>query len=313
MTERILPVSTPTTLTRPSALTRIARGYVRFSPTSIGKARIVNRYLDAALHRTPVTCEAAVRGGARIALDTTDIIQRYLYEFGVWEPNLTSWLTSVLRPGDVFIDVGANIGYYSLLAARIVGHKGSVVAIECSPAAYAELLHNLALNQIGNVRPVAGAVADADTTLTFYEPKQGVHSVTTIVRWSKDMDPVFQAAAKPLPGLLTDEELSRARVIKIDIEGGEYSALSGLAPVLDQARDDVELVVEVNESMLATQGRTVAETTALLTDRGFHPYQLVNSYRPSTYLDRPCPPRRLHEPVTGQADLVFSRVDAETL
>jgi FkbM family methyltransferase len=247
-----------------------------------------------------------------MALDTKDIVQRYLYQFGVWEPSLTAWLTRTLRPGDVFVDVGANVGYFSLLAAPIVGHTGSVVAIECSPAAYAELLRNLAVNQIGNVRPVRAAVAADERVLAIYEPR-GIHSITTSVPDSEDLEPSFTIAAKPLPNLLRPAELTGARVIKVDIEGGEHAALSGLAPVLDSARPDLEIVVEVNEAMLAKQSHTIAETTALLTDRGFHPYRLVNSYRPSTYLATPSPPRRVHGPITGQADLVFSHHDTETL
>jgi FkbM family methyltransferase len=296
-----------------AALTTIARDYVRFFPGTLGKARIVDDYLNPALRSDPVVRATTLGNGVRMVLDTKDIVQRYLYQFGVWEPALTAWLTRVLRPGDVFVDVGANIGYFSLLAARIVGHTGSVVAIECSPTAYGELCGNLARNQIGNVRPVARAVAETACTLAFYEPKRGIHSVTTSVRGSDDLTPAFRADAAPLPDLLSAAELGAARVIKIDVEGGEYAALSGLAPALDAARDDVEIVVEVNEAMLARQSRTIAETTALLTDRGFHPYRLVNSYRPSASLTPPSPPRRVREPITGQADLVFSRVDAATL
>ncbi|MEV6846584.1 FkbM family methyltransferase [Actinoplanes sp. NPDC051411] len=297
----------------PTTVAGMTRGYVRFFPGTLGKARIVDRYLNPALRERPVARSTTLRGGARMALDTKDIVQRYLYQFGVWEPSLTAWLTRVLRPGDVFVDVGANVGYFSLLAAPIVGHTGSVVAIECSPAAYGELLRNLAVNQIGNVRPVRAAVAAAERELAFYEPKKGIHSVTTSVPESDDLEPAFTAPAKPLPALLRPAELAAARVVKIDIEGGEYAALSGLAPALDGARPDVEIVVEVNETMLARQQRTIAETTALLTDRGFHPYRLVNSYRPSTYLRPPSAPRRVRGPITGQADLIFSRHDGETL
>lgn len=114
-------------------LASIARGYVRFVPGNLGKARIVDQYLNAALRNTPVTRDIVLRNGVRMSVDTKDIVQRYLYQFGIWEPSLSGWLARTLRPGDVFVDVGANIGYYSLLAARLVGHLGSVVAIEASP------------------------------------------------------------------------------------------------------------------------------------------------------------------------------------
>lgn len=299
-------------------LVGMARGYVRFVPGNIGKARIVDRYLNAALRARPVTRDVTLRNRVRIRVDTADIVQRYLYQFGVWEPSLTSWLTRTLRPGDVFVDVGANIGYYSLLAARLVGpgcaaDKGSVVAIEASPAAHDCLRRNAERNRAGNIRLVHRAVAEDDRELTFYEPRPGVHSVTTSVRTRDDMTPAFRVPARPLSSLLTAAELRAARVVKIDIEGGEYAALAGLVPVLDQMRADLEIVVEVSESLLAMQSHTIAEALGPLTERGFHPYRLVNSYRPSSYLRAPAAPRRVREPITGDADLVLSRVDAEVL
>jgi FkbM family methyltransferase len=291
----------------------IARGYVRFAPGNVAKAGIVDHYLNAALRARPVTRDVVLRNGVRICVDTKDIVQRYLYQFGIWEPSLTSWLTRTLQPGDVFVDVGANIGYYGLLAARLVGHQGSVVAIEASPAAYAALRRNVARNQAGNIRLVDRAVAARDEELTFYEPKPGVHSVTTSVRTSEDMAPAFRVQARPLPTLLTSQELSAARVIKIDIEGGEYAALAGLVPALDQTRQDLEIVVEVSESLLARQSRTIADAVGLLTDRGFHPYRLTNSYQPSSYLRAPVAPPRARGPISGNADLVFSRADVKVL
>jgi FkbM family methyltransferase len=294
-------------------LAGIARGYVRFAPGNVGKARIVDLYLNAALRTHPISRDSVLCNGIRMSLDTKDIVQRYLYQFGVWEPSLSCWLVRTLRPGDVFVDVGANIGYYSLLAARLVGYQGSVVAIEASPAAYAELRGNVARNQTGNVRLVNKAIAEQDGELTFYEPKPGIHSVTTSVQTADDLAPAFRIQARPLAGVLTEHEVRTARVIKIDIEGGEYGALAGLVPALAQARRDLEIVVEVSESLLAKQSRTIAEATGLLTELGFRMYRLSNSYRPSSYLSAPAAPRRISEPPTGDADLVFSRIDAEVL
>jgi FkbM family methyltransferase len=296
-----------------SRLTALARRYVRFAPGTVGKARIVDQYLNASLRDRPITRDVVLCDGTRVCVDTRDIVQRYLYQFGIWEPSLTSWLTRTLRPGDVFVDVGANIGYYALLAARLVGNRGSVVAIEPSPVAHAALRRNVARNHADNVRLVSYAVAEDHHELAFYEPKPGAHSVTTSVRTRDDQIPAFRTRAHPLSSLLTAEELGAARVIKIDIEGGEYAALAGLVPVLSGACEDMEIVVEVSESLLARQSRTIADATRLLTDRGFHPYRLVNSYRPSSYLSAPAAPRRVREAVTGDADLVFSRVDAEIL
>ena len=77
---------------------------------------------------------------------TADLIQRYVYYFGVWEPTISQWFKGYVRPGDIVVDVGANIGWYTLLAAQRVGPEGQVVAIEASPTIAEHLRANLALN-----------------------------------------------------------------------------------------------------------------------------------------------------------------------
>ena len=90
------------------------------------------------------------------------------FVFGIWEPNLTNFVQQRLRVGDTFVDVGANLGYYSLLASKLVGALGHVVAIEASPAIAAHLTKNLHLNNATNVRVVNAAAADRAGTLALY-------------------------------------------------------------------------------------------------------------------------------------------------
>jgi hypothetical protein len=65
--------------------------------------------------------------------DLDDVIQRYIFYFGVWEPMISHVTEQMLHKGDVYVDVGANIGYCSLLASNCVGGSGRVVSIEASP------------------------------------------------------------------------------------------------------------------------------------------------------------------------------------
>src|SRR2546429_7961962 len=85
-----------------------------------------------------------------MAGSTRDILQQYIYYFGVWEPNLTRWIAQRLAPGDTFIDGGANIGYFTLLASKLVRDSGAGVAIEASPATFDALQRNLARNRARN-------------------------------------------------------------------------------------------------------------------------------------------------------------------
>jgi FkbM family methyltransferase len=91
-----------------------------------------------------------------------------ILHFGTWEPNITHVISGILQEGDVFVDVGANIGYHSLLGSKLVGSTGSVVAIEPVPDTFAMLLDNLRLNSCSNVRAVNVAVSDCPHKMPLY-------------------------------------------------------------------------------------------------------------------------------------------------
>jgi len=296
---------------------RCLRWYVRYAPGSLAKSFLVRTLLDQGLRRYPCSCATRTRFGATLTVTTSDFIQRYLYLFGMWEPYLSRWMQSRLQPGDVFIDVGANIGYFALIASSLVGPTGEVVAIEASPQFHKALASNVRANACTNVRTVNTAVSDAAGRLTFYLEDSGNLGATTIVRPHGPVESSFAMDAQPLPEILTPQELTRARLIKIDVEGTEGAVVRGLAPVLDRLRPDVELVIEVNPRRLAEQGQSVDDVLEPLRAHGFRVYRLTNDYKaasyPSAMYRRAAVPIRWWGPITEQSDLVFSHVNAEDL
>jgi FkbM family methyltransferase len=299
------------------ALVTLGRRYVRDAPVSIGKALLAGRLLNPHLREHPRRRVTSTRFGARVAVDTQDLIQRYLYLFGVWEPYMTGWLQRRLRPGDTYVDVGANIGYYSLLAAQLVGDKGKVVSIEASPVFHQHLLRNISLTGLGNVRAINRAVSDTDEVLKFVLASSANMGANSIVPYEGPAESTFEVAARPLPDLLSGEEIARARVIKIDVEGAEGSVVRGMVPMLSLLRPDAEITVEVTPERMAQLGDSAYELMQTLRGHGFYPYQLVNDYTPESYVvalhGAARGPERLKGSVTGETDLIFSRVDADTL
>ncbi|WP_203599043.1 FkbM family methyltransferase [Streptomyces sp. SID10853] len=303
--------------TASEALVTLGRWYLRDAPGALGKEWLAGRYLNPRLREHPRRRVSEDRSGARFALDTQDLIQRYLYLFGGWEPNLTHWLSSRLGPGDTFVDVGANIGYFSVLASRLVGDRGRVVAVEASPAFHQRLLQHVRLNECTNVRAVNTAVADVRKQLTFVLASSHNMGANSIVPYDGTAESTFDIEALPLAELLRPEEIATARVIKVDVEGAEGSVMRGLAPVLDRLRPDAEITVEVTPSRMAQLGDSVGELLDTMRERGYHVYRLANDYTPESYAAarrRPPPaPVRWRGPVTGESDLVFSRADADVL
>jgi FkbM family methyltransferase len=299
------------------ALVGLGRWYVRNSPSPLGKASLAAQYLNPRLKEQPRRAVIQSRFGARFAVDTQDLIQRYLYMFGVWEPHMTNWLRRRLRPGDGFVDVGANIGYFGVLASQLVGDTGEVVTIEASPMFHERLLQQARLNDCGNIRAVNAAVSDSRKTLTFILASSQNMGANSIVPYDGPAESTFEIEAIPLPDVLDPAEITNARVIKIDVEGAEGGVVRGMAPMLDKLRPDAEITIEVTPDRMAQLGDSADELLQTMRDHGFHVYRLANSYAPESYPaalhGAPAVPVRWRGPVTEESDLIFSRVDAETL
>ena len=151
---------------------------------------------------------------------------------GTYEPFETVLLVGLLRPGDTFVDIGANIGYYTLLASRAVGPAGVVVAIEPGRGNLVVLRENIAANALTNVRVVPAAAGTAAGVLPLYESDTNMgdhrlypvddrdHYAVDVIR----LDDLLRSIA-----VVPD-------VVKIDIQGYEYHAMTGLAGTLAAAK-----------------------------------------------------------------------------
>jgi FkbM family methyltransferase len=270
--------------------------------------------VGSSVYSEPRTFTASTRYGFRLHGNTRDYIDRYVYYFGVWEPHLSTFITRRLRPGDVFVDVGANIGYYSLLASRLVGGSGSVVAVEASPAIFKALQRNLSLNDARNVRPVNVAISDCDGDVPLYDGPKSQTCTTSVIE-QDGLTHVGTVRALRLGNVLSDDELSRARLFKIDVEGAEYLAVRGFAEDLARTRRDAEFVIEISPKRLQLQGRTAEDILEIFRSHGFHAYHIPNDYHISGYIDRQPyeAPRRLSHEILHDSDVVFSRSDGVSL
>lgn len=287
-----------------SRMTPLVRAYIRWAPWRLGKRRLWEG-VGAGLARRPRPFVARTRYGFEIAGDQSLIMPRCLYWFGTWEPSLSEWIAARLRPGDVFVDVGASVGYFSLLAARAVGPDGSVVAVEASPAAARRLKENLARNGVSNVRVVEAAAAAEEGRLTFYRAAWNDAESSIVAAGGRTVEGEVPAA--PLARLLSEDELARTRVIKVDVEGGELGVLQGLAPVAGLLHRDAQVVVEAHPDMLALQGATVSDLADLLARSGFEARELATDLSELGHL---FPPRATAGPLSdsgGLRHLILSR------
>ncbi|HEV3351781.1 MAG TPA: FkbM family methyltransferase [Acidimicrobiales bacterium] len=243
---------------------------------------------------------------------TRDMLSLYVHTFGVWEPYLSEFVRGRLSPGDVFVDVGANTGWYTLLAAQRVKPGGHVVAVEASAAIVTQLERQLARNDVTNVRIVQEAVSDHEGRVTVELGPAEHTGMTKAVRAAEQGAGV---PCRPLGQMLRDDEWPLVRLVKIDVEGAEFAAVRGLAASLDRLPERAEVVVEVGAHR-TTDTDEVRALFATFEDAGYTGYAVPNGYEVEHYLaysPRRSFPRIDASTLSGQVDVVFSRHGGDEL
>ncbi|MEW5856160.1 MAG: FkbM family methyltransferase [Cyanobacteriota bacterium] len=156
-----------------------------------------------------------------------------------YEPHLLSWLKEWLQPGDTFWDIGANVGFTSLPAARIVGASGRVVAVEPSPSNLDWLKRHIELNQYKNiVTVVEAAVCEHNGgSITFSllndgrSPSNSLMFSSSVNGESPEISRQISVPAINLDGLLAEQKRV-PKLVKIDVEGAELMVLKGATELL---------------------------------------------------------------------------------
>lgn len=218
--------------------------------------------------KTPVTLGTPVNGTApRLLLhDRSETVSNFLRTFGVWQRPITAFLINYLQEGDVFVDVGANIGYFSVYAGLKVGAGGRVHAVEPDAVNAGLLTENLALNGLDNVRLHRTAVADFCGEATFFHGghNAGAHS---LVR-KDELSAGPKVPVVTLDRLLADE--AKIKLMKIDVQGAELAVLRGLRERLADPQARPGIILEFSPLDLQRGG----ELDALLDFIAAHHYSL---------------------------------------
>jgi FkbM family methyltransferase len=169
------------------------------------------------------------------------------------EPAVETAIRSALRPGDVFVDAGANIGYYTIIAAKIVGPKGRVLACEMMPLTADILRAHVEMNAADNVTVIEGALAEVEGETLMASHPDGKFGQASIARG--DQGSGVAVRTRRLEVIL--EEVPMVRIMKMDLEGAELGALRGLGAAISKVK---AIVIE---------NRGDPEVLRFLADQGF--------------------------------------------
>ena len=204
--------------------------------------------------------------GTLMRLDLDEYVQRRII-YGCHEIPGARFVRRLLRPGDRVLDVGANVGFFTLLAAACVGPGGRVEAMEPIPANADVLEENVRLNDFTTVHVTRSAAGDhaGDIRLGLDHPDLGEAGVSGHYTEGGARD------ALTVPVVPVDDVLRGAapvRLVKIDVEGAEPRVLAGMARTLRDDPPDA-LLLEINPRALAAQGFRVSDMTGPLLEAGY--------------------------------------------
>lgn len=248
--------------------------------------------------------------GARMLCNPNDYIQKKILNFGVWEPDISHVIENTLSDGDVFVDIGANVGYDTLLASWRVGSTGRVIAIEACGRTFKLMKNNIELNKsgtinIGNIRAVRVAVSDHVGKVNLFEVDAlNIGAATTLS--SRGGKVIESVDARPLHEILSAEELARLRLIKLDVEGAEPAILLKLISLPEVYPHTIEIIVEASPTDDPVAWGEVFDN---MTAAGFSAWEIANYYDSDWYLRwlKPTPLKRVDTLPTRQQDLLFTR------
>ena len=164
-----------------------------------------------------------------------------LRECGVYEPEVSSYLIRNLKPEETFMDIGANNGYYTLLAANVNGN-GKIISIEPNPEAFRRLMSNIELNNLPNVIPFNLALSNSEGKALLYlddNAEEGSASLKTN-RYSR---PFVEVELKRFDQLFKDETI---KMVKMDVEGAEIDIIHGGLEDYTRRHKNVDIIMEWN-------------------------------------------------------------------
>jgi FkbM family methyltransferase len=250
--------------------TSIEKARWRLELFAIREARDIGARLGTRRVRT--------RHGFRMELELNDWVDQHIYATGDYEPYSAHVMQALLRPGDCMLDVGANVGFFSLLAAKCVGAGGRVIAFEPAPETRARLQRNVALNLATSVAsdtdwPIevrAEAITDQWGDREFFTGPRQHSGIASLRSLGADADQAIQVPGTTLDRALPDG--TPVHLVKIDIEGAEAEALRGMERILQECHP--HLLLEVSADYLCEMGDSAAGLFAFLEDFGYQAYRI---------------------------------------
>jgi FkbM family methyltransferase len=217
--------------------------------------------------------------GLKLKIYPGNEIFRALFVRGVYDPNLIIVVNALLKKGSVFIDVGANMGYFSLLASQVVGKDGKIFALEPSSRDFARLQDNIKTNNLQKIIfPLQLAISDKVSLVNLSiacEERSGLNTMgSEFSSKGTEKVEVQEVGSTTIDKFMNRKHIDKVNVLKLDIEGSEVDALRGAVNTIEKCRPAIML--GVNPVALNACGSSVDELQKIIKSMNYKIYIIVD-------------------------------------
>jgi len=236
----------------------------------------------------------------------TNTLVKCVYLAGCYEPALVDYLKQRLGPEDIFVDIGANTGIFSLTAAQL---GAEVISVEASPMNCRLFRRNMQANGLeSRITLINAAAGNRDGKIRLFDNLFNGMWSSTVPKVFWYLRPLTKSVMVPeikVDDIVSDESRKRVRLVKIDVEGAELRAIRGLRRLIADGGENLEFCVEFSPDWL-TDDQT-DKLFSIFRSNGYTAYTLVNKevdFQPYGIQ----PPKLCLEPPDRQVDVLFSRL-----
>lgn len=209
----------------------------------------------------------------KMNLFTNDYIDKWLFTGADFEPRTVEIIKKYLSEKGNFLDIGANIGYFSLIASRRIGKEGTVYAFEPTPNTISRLKKNISLNNLCNIEVIEKAVSNKAGIVIFKTPSASIrNSGRSSMRDIEEHYITLNVETVTIDSMLNS--FKKISLIKMDIEGAEGLALEGMEGLIN--RDRPVIIMELSDKYLKQMGYSGELVLAFLRDKKYKVYDVCD-------------------------------------
>jgi len=235
------------------------------------EGKVMKAYLRKVIvkffQNTNIIATAKLHTGDRLIVDLSSSVGRSIWLRHFYENDVEKVIRALLAEGDVFLDIGSNVGYFSVIASRIVGAKGEVHSFEAIPKICTLLSRSIKINNVKNIYLLNNAIYSKNEKVRFCTMK---NSAFSHISKNKTSSQFIEVDAVTLDSLT--ENFRRVDLIKMDVEGSEMDAILGGERFIKKFKP--KIIMEVQDWSLKEFGYSSTDILSFFRNLGYNAYDL---------------------------------------